>query len=238
MKSVYFSSPPHRRMSGGFTLIELLTVVAIIGILAAIIIPVVGKVRESARRAQSLANVRTCAQSALLYANENRGGLPYKPDALDAGNSILDRTEMEPYLAWMSPVWFCPIVKREQEAAGSKPSSPTQDWVGRIRYNYHLVSKNGYPVTSWYNRSGRGSRNTRGVNLASIKSPSNAMLFWNCSSSGRAGYNDGFAHLGMADGSARKVRDESYLGVVPSAVRAQYMTEQPAGSGKMQGFDI
>lgn len=41
-----------RRTRGAFTLIELLTVIAIIGILAAIIIPTTAKVRESAKKAK------------------------------------------------------------------------------------------------------------------------------------------------------------------------------------------
>ncbi|MBK8476903.1 MAG: prepilin-type N-terminal cleavage/methylation domain-containing protein [Opitutaceae bacterium] len=59
-----------------FTLVELLTVIAIIGILAAILIPVVGKVRENAQRASDLANIRSIGQAALVYAHEHNGSLP------------------------------------------------------------------------------------------------------------------------------------------------------------------
>ncbi|MDR1280695.1 MAG: prepilin-type N-terminal cleavage/methylation domain-containing protein [Opitutaceae bacterium] len=58
-----------------FTLIELLTVIAIIGILAAIIIPTVGKVRDSARAAQCLGNLRQMGIVARLYSEDNNGKL-------------------------------------------------------------------------------------------------------------------------------------------------------------------
>ena len=61
---------------GGFTLIELLTVIAIIGILATILVPVVGKVRENARRTVDASNLRQIVQASLTYASDNNETLP------------------------------------------------------------------------------------------------------------------------------------------------------------------
>lgn len=68
-------TPPRRRRAG-FTLIELLTVIAIIGILAAIVIPTVGTVREKAQRAVDASNLREIVKAAMIYAGENQDRLP------------------------------------------------------------------------------------------------------------------------------------------------------------------
>lgn len=65
-----------RRHRRGFTLIELLTVVAIIGILSALVLTSIGAVRKSARRAQNVSNLKSLMQGWQLYAADNRDSFP------------------------------------------------------------------------------------------------------------------------------------------------------------------
>lgn len=70
MKTTRNSSKPT-----AFTLIELLTVIAIIGILAAILIPVVGVAREKARLAKCVSNLRTTSAGIIAHTLESDGRL-------------------------------------------------------------------------------------------------------------------------------------------------------------------
>jgi prepilin-type N-terminal cleavage/methylation domain-containing protein/prepilin-type processing-associated H-X9-DG protein len=59
-----------------FTLVELLTVIAIIGILAGILIPVAGKARASAHIATCTANLRNAHNWLTLYSQDLKGRFP------------------------------------------------------------------------------------------------------------------------------------------------------------------
>jgi prepilin-type N-terminal cleavage/methylation domain-containing protein len=88
----------NRRVSdvAAFTLIELLTVIAIIGILAAIVIPTVGTVREKAQRAVDSNSVREILKAAQIYAGDNQDRLP---DPQNIPNATLNA----PQPAWKWP---------------------------------------------------------------------------------------------------------------------------------------
>ena len=111
-----------------FTLIELLTVIAIIGILAAIIIPTVGKVRQSARAAACLSNLRQVGSAQLLYANENKGILVPINDP--TGGMKFWRYLLAPYLGGttanpVQQILLCPADISEPAIAATVGQSPS-----------------------------------------------------------------------------------------------------------------
>lgn len=66
-------NPQPRRRARGFTLVELLAVLAIIALLMSILVPALGRARESARRTSCASNLRQWVVVFSLYANESRG---------------------------------------------------------------------------------------------------------------------------------------------------------------------
>lgn len=79
-----------RHKNKGFTLAELLIVVAIIGVLVAISIPIFSKQLEKSRDAASIANIRSAYAEAVNYAIEYNGYSKRYPEYLgqDIGNGI------------------------------------------------------------------------------------------------------------------------------------------------------
>ena len=62
--------------AGGFTLVELLVVMAIVGVLAAILFPALTKAKEAARISECLSNIRQVGKALHLYMDQYDSHFP------------------------------------------------------------------------------------------------------------------------------------------------------------------
>ena len=76
--------------AGAFTLIELLIVIAIIAILAAMILPVLARAKESGRRIYCLNNLRQLSLASQMYVNDDQNFYPPRSDASRWPNVFYD----------------------------------------------------------------------------------------------------------------------------------------------------
>ncbi len=89
-------SAPANGRRRGFTLVELLTVVGIIAVLVAMLVPAVGKARSYARRVACAHNLNESYLVIHMYMNENKGFYPCAEDPVSN----------EPfYWLWMGRGW-------------------------------------------------------------------------------------------------------------------------------------
>jgi prepilin-type N-terminal cleavage/methylation domain-containing protein/prepilin-type processing-associated H-X9-DG protein len=85
-----------------FTLIELLVVIAIIAIIAAMLLPALGRAKQRAIATSCLNNFRQVAIASRIYADENKDALPR---SAHTGESWVNT--LQPYCAGTN-LWRCP----------------------------------------------------------------------------------------------------------------------------------
>ncbi|AHF89821.1 N-terminal cleavage protein [Opitutaceae bacterium TAV5] len=178
--------PISPRLRRAFTLIELLTVIAIIGILAAIIIPTVGRVRETAKTAHCASNVRQIAQACLLYANENRGRLIPMRNTDDANRTW--RAYIAPYVGTTKKargVFTCPSDPTNADAADT-----SMDVTGNVPSSYGLNSGTQY-ASSPDRLHQYGDNRSPSRTLEAIKQPTRMIMIVDigCAASGASSTN-------------------------------------------------
>lgn len=207
-----------RRRGIGFTLVELLVVIAIIGILAALLLPVIGRVKARAQATVCLNNLRQWGLATQLYAMDHQDFLPPEgaPNpSLHARTGWYIQLPLElglpPYTAmpWrtnpaISPrrsIWICPANPRRSN--------------GRNLFHYCLNE----------NVNGTGDRN-RPIRLSNLREPST--LVWLFDSKNRPAVGSwNFAHTNLHRAGAQFTFLDGHAAWFPARAIRDPRTERP-----------
>lgn len=127
-----------QKHQAGFTLIESLVVITIIGVLAAIVFPVLGQFRDSAHASRCGANLRQVGLALELFTQDNRGFYPEKANGTSQSTNGCDYASqliMAGYINKRSGIFSCPadpglsqkLVPSNEEPLSYRYISPTMD---------------------------------------------------------------------------------------------------------------
>jgi prepilin-type N-terminal cleavage/methylation domain-containing protein/prepilin-type processing-associated H-X9-DG protein len=136
-----------RRFHTGFTLVELLVVIAVIGIIGALLLPALSRAREAARRARCQSNLKQMGTALMMYADEQQGRFPHRqvfridgalsPEMMFNGPAMIPEYITDVNVIWC-PSWVATrdIVERYDEGKGNNDGIIQPEEIGQEPYHY------------------------------------------------------------------------------------------------------
>jgi len=211
-----------RESSRGFSLIELLVVVSIIAVLASMLMPAVGTVRNAARTVGCLGNLRQLGMAYALYADDNNDQLANKATGLNSLNP--DPTQFVDYVATNERSWKCTDTVLAAKNGG---------WP----YYVNWRTTNPGSITMLY-------PGASAVSIARIRNRGVAMVLADLDSGSKGGYHRGQSCMLTADWRVQSRIDRSQVIAYALAtgyadpgptVAAEHIATRPLDS-KLKGY--
>jgi prepilin-type N-terminal cleavage/methylation domain-containing protein/prepilin-type processing-associated H-X9-DG protein len=161
-----------------FTLIELLVVIAVIAILAAMLLPALGRAKESGRRISCLNNIRQLSLASQMYVNESQNAYPPRSHTSRWADRYYDNYGKS------IKILLCPtdiMIADDPKTVGSAPSNNVADASPRSFFingwDDYIGDQQGMTIADWPQLQNKMVTDELTVKETVIPHPTETILF-------------------------------------------------------------
>ena len=199
-------------------------VISIIAILAAILLPAIGLVRDQARSVVCRKNMGQVGLAHIAYANDNEGFIPWPSNYTQADSSLF-----VDYIGTNSHVWNCTV-----------PELNSHWYNVPFAWQYYMNWRALEPAS-------RGGHTLTGYVMSKVKRTTDAAICSDLQGGGVGGYHRGRSNIVMLDGHVENRVDAKVdwsvqwtWGDPAPTVAGEYFQSKPGaapGQEQMKGWD-